>query len=85
MYHHFCDFVNLYVSQHLNNSFMQNLNIVFWDTSGIDYWSYFSDMWKIFSNKQPIHLRAFDKKKVFFDSIFLLNKIFIFLKEMETF
>jgi len=24
MYHHFCDFINLYVTQHANNSFLQN-------------------------------------------------------------
>lgn len=64
MYHHFCDFVNLYVSQHTNNSFSQNVNIVLWDTSAHEYWSYFSDMWKIFSNKKPIHLKTFDNKKV---------------------
>lgn len=66
MYHHFCDFVNLYVTQHTNNSFLQNVNIVFWDTSGAEYWSYFSDMWKIFSNKKPIHLKSYDKKKVIY-------------------
>ena len=27
MYHHFCDFINLYVSQHSNNSFFQNTQI----------------------------------------------------------
>lgn len=32
MYHHFCDFVNLYISQHLNNSFSRDFNIVMWDT-----------------------------------------------------
>lgn len=32
MYHHFCDFVNLYISQHLNNSFSRDVNIVMWDT-----------------------------------------------------
>lgn len=32
MYHHFCDFVNLYISQHLNNSFSRDINIVMWDT-----------------------------------------------------
>lgn len=32
MYHHFCDFVNLYVSQHINNSFSSDINIVMWDT-----------------------------------------------------
>lgn len=32
MYHHFCDFVNLYISQHLNNSFSRDINLVMWDT-----------------------------------------------------
>jgi protein O-GlcNAc transferase len=27
MYHHFCDFVNLYLTQHANNSFLQNVQI----------------------------------------------------------
>ena len=71
MYHHFCDFVNLYVTQHANNSFLQNVNIVFWDTSGSDYWSYFSDMWKVFTNKTPVHLKSYDKKRVCFrDAVF---------------
>ena len=32
MYHHFCDFVNLYASQHVNNSFSTDVYIVMWDT-----------------------------------------------------
>ncbi|XP_061641895.1 EGF domain-specific O-linked N-acetylglucosamine transferase isoform X5 [Phyllopteryx taeniolatus] len=32
MYHHFCDFVNLYISQHINNSFSADINIIMWDT-----------------------------------------------------
>ncbi|XP_061689277.1 EGF domain-specific O-linked N-acetylglucosamine transferase isoform X3 [Syngnathoides biaculeatus] len=32
MYHHFCDFVNLYISQHINNSFSTDINIIMWDT-----------------------------------------------------
>lgn len=32
MYHHFCDFINLYISQHINNSFSSDINIVMWDT-----------------------------------------------------
>jgi protein O-GlcNAc transferase len=64
MYHHFCDFVNLYVTQHANNSFFQNVNVLIWDTSSSDYWSYFSDTWKVFSNKKLIYIRSFDKKKV---------------------
>ncbi|KAM4022947.1 LOW QUALITY PROTEIN: EGF domain-specific O-linked N-acetylglucosamine transferase [Anomaloglossus baeobatrachus] len=32
MYHHFCDFVNLYITQHMNNSFSTDVHIVMWDT-----------------------------------------------------
>nr|XP_023853157.1 EGF domain-specific O-linked N-acetylglucosamine transferase-like [Salvelinus alpinus] len=32
MYHHFCDFVNLYISQHINNSFSRDIKILMWDT-----------------------------------------------------
>ncbi|XP_053576669.1 EGF domain-specific O-linked N-acetylglucosamine transferase isoform X2 [Bombina bombina] len=32
MYHHFCDFVNLYITQHVNNSFSTDVHIVMWDT-----------------------------------------------------
>ncbi|KAF6099214.1 EGF domain specific O-linked N-acetylglucosamine transferase [Phyllostomus discolor] len=34
MYHHFCDFVNLYITQHVNNSFTTDVYIVMWDTDG---------------------------------------------------
>ena len=32
MFHHFCDFVNLYASQHMNGSFSTDVYIVMWDT-----------------------------------------------------
>ncbi|KAK7499958.1 hypothetical protein BaRGS_00008806, partial [Batillaria attramentaria] len=32
MYHHFCDYVNLYVSQHVNNSFSRDVKIIIWRT-----------------------------------------------------
>ncbi|XP_008063227.1 EGF domain-specific O-linked N-acetylglucosamine transferase isoform X3 [Carlito syrichta] len=32
MYHHFCDFVNLYITQHVNNSFSTDVYVVMWDT-----------------------------------------------------
>ncbi len=41
MYHHFCDYVNLYASQHMNNSFSQDINIVMWDTVSIDSLKYY--------------------------------------------
>uniref|UniRef100_A0A8C9KZK6 EGF domain-specific O-linked N-acetylglucosamine transferase n=1 Tax=Panthera tigris altaica TaxID=74533 RepID=A0A8C9KZK6_PANTA len=34
MYHHFCDFINLYITQHVNNSFSTDVYIVMWDTDG---------------------------------------------------
>jgi EGF domain-specific O-GlcNAc transferase len=78
MYHHFCDFINLYVTQHANGTFQHNVNIVLWDTSGSDYWSFFSDMWKVFSTKKPIHLKDYDKKRVCFR-----NVLFSFLARMR--
>ncbi|XP_070948161.1 EGF domain-specific O-linked N-acetylglucosamine transferase isoform X1 [Macaca nemestrina] len=32
MYHHFCDFINLYLTQHVNSSFSTDVYIVMWDT-----------------------------------------------------
>ena len=32
MYHHFCDFVNLYLTMHYNQSFSSDIYIVMWDT-----------------------------------------------------
>ncbi|XP_078371059.1 EGF domain-specific O-linked N-acetylglucosamine transferase-like isoform X2 [Oculina patagonica] len=32
LYHHFCDFVNLYVTQHMNGSFDTDIDILMWDT-----------------------------------------------------
>ena len=37
MYHHFCDFVNLYASQHMNGSFSTDVYIVMWDTVGFRF------------------------------------------------
>lgn len=37
MYHHFCDFINLYASQFVNGSFSQDVDILWWDT--VSYWS----------------------------------------------
>lgn len=32
LYHHYCDFFNLFASQHINGSFDDDVNIVMWDT-----------------------------------------------------
>lgn len=73
MYHHFCDFVNLYISQHLNNSFSRDINIVMWDTSLYGYGDLFSETWRAFTDDDIIHLKTFDSKRVCFrDVVFSL-------------
>ncbi|XP_069142595.1 EGF domain-specific O-linked N-acetylglucosamine transferase-like isoform X1 [Argopecten irradians] len=73
LYHHFCDFVNLYASQHINNSFSTDINIVMWDTSPMYYNDLFSVTWKMFSDRPIIPLRDYDGKKVCFrDAVFSL-------------
>ncbi|KTF85370.1 hypothetical protein cypCar_00022371 [Cyprinus carpio] len=64
MYHHFCDFVNLYISQHLNNSFSRDINIVMWDTSLYGYGDLFSETWRAFTDDDIIHLKNFDSKRI---------------------
>lgn len=32
MYHHFCDFINLYASQHINGSIDMDIDVLWWDT-----------------------------------------------------
>ncbi|XP_005089308.1 EGF domain-specific O-linked N-acetylglucosamine transferase [Aplysia californica] len=66
MYHHFCDFVNLYASQHINNSFSTDVNIIMWDTSPMPYGDFFSLTWKAFSDYPVIPLKDLDGKKVCF-------------------
>ncbi|XP_043933841.1 EGF domain-specific O-linked N-acetylglucosamine transferase isoform X2 [Protopterus annectens] len=73
MYHHFCDFVNLYITQHINNSFSMDVNVVMWDTSPFGYGDLFSDTWKAFTSYEIIHLKTYDYKRVCFkDAIFSL-------------
>ena len=77
MYHHFCDFINLYVSQHMNQTFTKDLQIILWDTSRDDYWSFFSSTWNAFSSNRLIQIKEFEGKRVCFN-----NVIFSFLARM---
>ncbi|XP_076468746.1 EGF domain-specific O-linked N-acetylglucosamine transferase-like [Babylonia areolata] len=78
MYHHFCDYVNLYISQHLNNSFSTNVNIFIWDTSGHRMSTMFADTWKAFSDHTPLRLNQYDGKTVCFK-----QAVFSFLARMR--
>ena len=68
MYHHFCDFVNLYISQHLIQDFSLDTQIIVWQPGG-SYWSYFSDILQkhhVFTRKPTIHLTELSGKNVCF-------------------
>ncbi|GMT25452.1 hypothetical protein PFISCL1PPCAC_16749, partial [Pristionchus fissidentatus] len=68
MFHHFCDFINLYASQHINGSiFDTDVDIVWWDTfSGGFVDHYFKPVWSAFSRHNPVELIALDGKRVCF-------------------
>jgi protein O-GlcNAc transferase len=71
MYHHFCDFINLYASLHMNNSFSVDNNIIIWDT--YPYRSNFGSVWNAFTRNPILNLGLFRGKKVCFrDVIFPL-------------
>ncbi|XP_078678625.1 EGF domain-specific O-linked N-acetylglucosamine transferase-like [Branchiostoma floridae x Branchiostoma belcheri] len=64
MYHHFCDFLNLYISQHVNGSFSTDVNIVVWDTTPRSYWDLFVDTWRAFTDHPLLHIKDYDGKRV---------------------
>ncbi|XP_075430398.1 EGF domain-specific O-linked N-acetylglucosamine transferase isoform X2 [Ascaphus truei] len=73
LYHHFCDFINLYITQHVNNSFSTDVRIVMWDTSFYAYGDLFSDTWKAFTDHEITHLKTYDYKRVCFkEAVFSL-------------
>jgi protein O-GlcNAc transferase len=37
MFHHFCDFINLYATQFLNLSFYRDIDILWWETVRMDF------------------------------------------------
>ncbi|CAG2100159.1 unnamed protein product [Medioppia subpectinata] len=69
MYHHFCDFINLYASLHLNNSFSTDNNIVVWDS--YPYRSNFGVVWNAFTRNPVLNIGQFKGKKVCFRDLIL--------------
>jgi protein O-GlcNAc transferase len=70
MYHHFCDFFNLYAAQHVNGSFSDDIQIVIWDTRmprSRDV--LFGATWKAFSRHERKMLAEYDGKRVCFRNI----------------
>ena len=79
MYHHFCDFLNIYLTMHLNNSLksLDRSNILIYDT--MPYRSNFGISWLAFlkNRKDLLDLRPFKGKTVCFTDV-----VFSFLPRM---
>lgn len=67
MYHHFCDFINLYITMHINNSFHHDNQILLWDM--MPYRSNFGSTWKAFTENPILDLGPFVGKKVCFKNL----------------
>ncbi|XP_072383686.1 EGF domain-specific O-linked N-acetylglucosamine transferase isoform X1 [Diabrotica undecimpunctata] len=71
MYHHFCDFFNLYASLHLNatqeDAFSTNVHILIWES--FTYRSAFQDTWEAFTDHQLWDLKTFKGKTVCFKNV----------------
>ncbi|KAH1001483.1 hypothetical protein HUJ04_005497 [Dendroctonus ponderosae] len=74
MYHHFCDFFNLYASQHMNqhlghNAFSTDVHMLIWET--FDYRSPFRDTWEAFTDYPLWDLKTFRGRTVCFENVIL--------------
>ena len=71
MYHHFCDFFNLYASQHVNlthpDAFSTDVHILIWES--YTYHSNFASTWNAFTRHPIWDLNTFKGKTVCFKNI----------------
>lgn len=71
MYHHFCDFVNLYMSQHLNategSAFNTDVHILIWES--YTYKSLFEDAFEAFTEHPIWDLKTFRGDVVCFKNV----------------
>ena len=75
LYHHFCDFINLYASLHLANDFSLDKQILIWDT--YPYRTNFDFTFKAFTAHQLLSLNEFKGKIICFKRV-----VFPFLPRM---
>ncbi|XP_044267889.1 EGF domain-specific O-linked N-acetylglucosamine transferase [Tribolium madens] len=71
MYHHFCDFLNLYASIHLNSTqwdaFSTDVHVLIWET--YTYRSAFGDTWEAFTDHPVWDLKTFRGETVCFKNV----------------
>lgn len=73
MYHHFCDFLNLYASLHVNNSgidmFSKDIHVLVWESFA--YESAFSETFQAFTKHPVWNLNTFKGQVVCFNNVVL--------------
>ncbi|VEN39774.1 unnamed protein product [Callosobruchus maculatus] len=71
MYHHYCDFLNLYASLHVNSTdeyaFSTDVHVLIWES--FDYRSAFGDTWQAFTEHPLWDLKTFKGDTVCFKNI----------------
>ncbi|KAI2809919.1 hypothetical protein BLOT_001072 [Blomia tropicalis] len=68
MYHHFCDFLNLYLSFHLNGTnFNRDNQIIIWDS--YPYRSNFKSIWEAFTSNPILSLNDLGRKRICFKDV----------------
>lgn len=75
MYHHFCDFLNLYLTLHLNGSLAGDFDVLIWDT--LPYRGTFQPMWSAFHGGKLRSLAEFKGR-----TVCLREALFAFLPRM---
>ncbi|CAB3989475.1 EGF domain-specific O-linked N-acetylglucosamine transferase-like [Paramuricea clavata] len=80
LYHHFCDYFNLYLTFHVNGSFSKDINIVLWEESRRNSLGNFGATWPAFTDNEIIYLgEAYrDKRVCFKEAIFALLPRMVF-------
>lgn len=69
LYHHFCDFYNLYASLHVNNTFNDDITVIMWDTSYSHYGELFEDAWRPFTKWPRLRISDFAGQRVCFKHV----------------
>lgn len=69
LYHHFCDFFNLYASMHMNGSFNTDVHVLIWENR--PYRSSFGEAFKAFTRHPLWDLNTFGGRKVCFEQVIL--------------
>ena len=66
MFHHFCDFINIFATQAMLGHLDKNILIVNWHTSVNTYYDPFHMMWQAFTWYQPVQISEWAQKRVCF-------------------